>query len=171
MLSGQCILNSVGSGLIEILVLTLTSPGCKYYISPLGLWPVCSHYPPPCAKPGGIGMWVRGCSEDVERSDWSGWGEGGVCGNYIPTEPGHDPSHLQFTNRERSWPAPCGNILVTLLGFFWHFTKIRMLTVVFNRNGWVKLKLDIMLKGTLARDFWLLFFFIKSPHSVPWFIP
>ncbi len=29
----------------------------------------------------------------------------------------------------------------------------------------------VPLKGTLARDFWLLFFFIKSPHSVPWFIP
>ncbi len=37
------------------------------------------------------------CGEDVERSDWSGWGEGAVCGNYVPTEPGQDPSHLQLS--------------------------------------------------------------------------
>jgi hypothetical protein len=37
-------------------------------------------------------------------------GEGAVCRNYLPTEPGQDPSHLQFTNSEGSWPAPCGNI-------------------------------------------------------------
>jgi diaminopimelate epimerase len=45
-------------------------------------------------------------------------GEGAVCGNYMPTEPGQDPSHLQFTNSEGSWPGPCGNILVTLSDFF-----------------------------------------------------
>jgi hypothetical protein len=41
----------------------------------------------------------------------------------MPTEPGHDPSHLQFTNSAGSWPAPCGNILVTFSDFFRYFTK------------------------------------------------
>jgi hypothetical protein len=45
-------------------------------------------------------------------------GERTVCGSYMPIEPGHDPSHLQFTNSEGSWPAPCGNILGTLSSFF-----------------------------------------------------
>ncbi len=30
---------------------------------------------------------------------------------------------------------------------------------------------NVQFKGTLARDFWLLFFFIKIPQSVPWFTP
>jgi hypothetical protein len=128
--------------------LTLTSPGCKYYISPLGLWPLCCQCPPSCDRRGDWNVSAR------VRHEWSAligqdWGEGSVCWNYMLTEPGQDPSHLQFTNSVGLLPAPCGNILVTLSDFFWHFTKIRMQTVVFNRTGWVKYRLDIMLKDQL----------------------
>jgi hypothetical protein len=113
--------------------LTLTSVGCKYYISPPGLWPVCSHYPPPCARQGRMECECEGAAW-VRQGCGALWlfrpgGEGAVYRNYIPTESGQGPSHLQFTNSERSWPAPCGNILVTLSDFFWHFTKIRIQTV------------------------------------------
>jgi hypothetical protein len=48
-----------------------------------------------------------GFGECVKNSDWSGWGgEGAVCGNYMFTEPGPDPSHLLFSNSEKPCPAP-----------------------------------------------------------------
>jgi hypothetical protein len=45
----------------------------------------------------------------------AGGGEGAVSGNYMPTEPGQDPSHLQFTDSEGSWPAPCRTYLFRIV--------------------------------------------------------
>jgi hypothetical protein len=38
---------------------------------------------------------------------WELGGGGTGCGNYMLTEPGKDPSHLQFSNSEACCPAPC----------------------------------------------------------------
>ncbi len=58
------------------------------------------------------------CTARVRRDviGQAGGGEGAGCGNYKPTEPKKDPSHLQFSDRGASCLASCGNIWLTFSG-------------------------------------------------------
>jgi hypothetical protein len=50
------------------------------------------------------------CFNIFNNRELGGGGGRTGCGNYMLTEPGKDPSHLQFSSSEASCPATCGNI-------------------------------------------------------------
>ncbi len=69
-------------------------------------------------------------------TDWLGGGGGGVLSMGTICPQSQDKiHHIYNLLKVRDLGQPPVGIYYSLFNFFWPFTKIRMLTVVFNRNS------------------------------------